>query len=695
MAGPSVVIEMSGKEARLWRAQQKIIQQQVKMEEQYRKTGDKAKESGQKARDGAQQAAGGADKVAAGLLSIGTGLVGGMGVLGAVNRVNQAYEVWRANMAEISAEATKAAGEILAFTALQEGGTRAEAVQRASDLGTAYGVADRGEAFSTVQAMQSMHGSLAKGMAAAENIFAASQVGIPVELGREVEVQGRSQGMGVGELLRSTFVAGEASGRDPAAVATAAPGLKFFDDKHFGLALVSQLAGTIRPREIPTYTKRAGEALGDTSMLMEWFEKQGVGEGATQRERLAALAEAGIDTQKEYAEIGLTEKVQQESLMSVVPLFAKVDELTDAIREQSADEGMFLKKRAAIEEELPWMKPVREAAIMESRQADALAFGDQRDAAVRLERQEKMQGTALTEMGMRQAFWFDLQDEKGKTSMKGLGMAAAHRVAFGAPDEERPSTVAGWVAEVDPILRTINRARKFYNDFAEHVGAIDKALAEEDPARKLERAEAAQEARRRARQKAVDDALAKEFAAGDAVEKAAAEIGLTQPEPFRWKRPAAPEASKIEPTPAASLQAAELRDVGPVEPPRDATGGFDRGEKLERVAAVPSPPMAIPDAGGGPRAAPAGGPDSRIVVDVPTPPQQAAPPTVVVHQVAEAPAAVGSPPTPPAAQPAAAVESRDLADAARRLAGAAETLDRFGQRVSSGRVGLGGPDRDR
>jgi len=113
-----VVIEMSGNEAKLWRAQRKIIDQQVKMEQGYRKAGQSAQQSGQAAAAGAQQAARGAERVAGGLRSIGMGLVGGMGVLGAVNKINQAYETWRANAKEISTEVKKASGEMLAFVAL-------------------------------------------------------------------------------------------------------------------------------------------------------------------------------------------------------------------------------------------------------------------------------------------------------------------------------------------------------------------------------------------------------------------------------------------------------------------------------------------------------------------------------------------------------------------------------------------------
>jgi hypothetical protein len=502
---PQVVVEMSAKEARLWRAQQKIIAQQVKMEQGYKRTGDAARRSGQEAARGSQQAATGAAAAVKGIQSIATGLLGAQGVYMAVNRVNQAYEVWRANMAEIAAEASKASDEILAFTALQEGGTRAKRVETASALATAYGVGDRGEAFATVQAMQSMTGSFEKGMVAAENIFAASQVGIPVALGRELETLGIGQKMDPGELLKLTLIAGQASGRDPEALALAGSGMKFFEDKAFGMALASQLAGTIRKREMPTYSKRAGEALGDTSALMPWFEERGLGEGASQYHRLRALAGAGITTQADFAKIGLTEKVQAEALASVVPLIGEIDKVYREIPRRATDD-IFLRMRADIEAEQPWMKQVRETAILQSRQADEMAFGKSAGAALARERAETMRGTALTEMGMRQAFWSDLQDEEGRTSEKGLVAAGLHRTYFGKGDPDR--TWGQWAGQTWwqnlPGIKTYQRARRaeeFGGEYVAREAAMERDLAASDPAGRIGEADAARQeeaARRRA-----------------------------------------------------------------------------------------------------------------------------------------------------------------------------------------------------
>ena len=76
MAGPQVVIEMSGKEARLWRAQQRIIQQQVQVETGYRRVGQSARESGQEAAAGAQQSSAGVERVVGSLASMAATYVG-------------------------------------------------------------------------------------------------------------------------------------------------------------------------------------------------------------------------------------------------------------------------------------------------------------------------------------------------------------------------------------------------------------------------------------------------------------------------------------------------------------------------------------------------------------------------------------------------------------------------------------------
>jgi hypothetical protein len=67
---------MSGKEARLWRAQQKIISQQVKMEQGYRKTGQAAGESGRRAAAGNNQATQAANRAVRSLVGVAAGYMG-------------------------------------------------------------------------------------------------------------------------------------------------------------------------------------------------------------------------------------------------------------------------------------------------------------------------------------------------------------------------------------------------------------------------------------------------------------------------------------------------------------------------------------------------------------------------------------------------------------------------------------------
>ncbi|MHC4403118.1 MAG: hypothetical protein ACYTG0_25940, partial [Planctomycetota bacterium] len=223
----NVTVVMSGEEAGLWRAQQRVIDQQKKMEDGYQKAGRAGKRAGDDTNRGflsTQNILSGVKAGAigiAGVLGVGGGAAG---IIGIMKQITQESERWRAVMDNVAASSKQAANEVLAFSALQQTGTKGARALEAATLGARYGVG-KGEAFSTVQALQSVLGDYQQGLQAAETTFAAAQVGIPVELGRELEVLGLSQGQAPGDMLRRAFVAGEASGRDPKALAKAAPAM--------------------------------------------------------------------------------------------------------------------------------------------------------------------------------------------------------------------------------------------------------------------------------------------------------------------------------------------------------------------------------------------------------------------------------------------------------------------------------------
>src|SRR3972149_1429785 len=144
---PQVVIEMSGKEAALWRAQQKIIQQQVAMETGYKKAGQAGHEAGTKAGQAFQEAGRKSEQAGSSMAKVGDvvkgqlmGIAGALGltggIAGAVALIQKGFENWSANLREITAEVQKAGDEIVALAALPEGGTKRARVQEGAALGT-------------------------------------------------------------------------------------------------------------------------------------------------------------------------------------------------------------------------------------------------------------------------------------------------------------------------------------------------------------------------------------------------------------------------------------------------------------------------------------------------------------------------------------------------------------------------------
>lgn len=341
-------------------------------------------------------------------------LTGVGGVTAALAMVNKGYDVWLQNMREISTEAKKFSNDIVAFAALQAGGTKAAAVQQASRLAQQYGISSRGEAFNTVQALQSAPGSnLQKGLQAARAVFAGTQVGIPIEMGRELEVLGATQGQAPGQAIRRAYAAGQASSRDPATLARAAAGLAFYKDKEFGFAAAGVLAGGVRPEQLETYVKAGGIALSKTSSagFQKTFKRLGVSD-ATQFEKLKALAAAGITTTEDLALAGLSEMRQQQAVATLASNIPNLERIRGEIRSRAVP-GLLGAQRREVEAELPNMRAVREIGMVETLERDATATGPLAGKALQVEFGQKLRAAAMRRLGEEQLGPFDLiQDGK-------------------------------------------------------------------------------------------------------------------------------------------------------------------------------------------------------------------------------------------------------------------------------------------
>lgn len=336
--------------------------------------------------------------------------------MGVLYMIRTGYMSWLQVVREVASETRKASGELVSFVALQEAGDKAPRLQQALRLAEQYGVKDRGQAIDTIQAMQSVWGSYEKGMEAAKTIFAATRVGIDVKTGKELEVLGRGKGLAPGEALRMAYIGGELSGLTPKDIATIAPALSFHDNPALAFSIATALSTTTPAGELDTYTKAAGRGLMSTGKLGKWYEAHGVGEGATQFDRLRALHEAGIDTAEEFDKLGLREIRQQKALVDAVQ---NMDVIENAYLEikQKAKPGLFLEEMAANEAEVPMLRYSRQADRLQAMAANEL-LNDPDEAAADL-RHRKM-GLAMRRVGGGSTVFGGSIDEEGRMTEGGL-----------------------------------------------------------------------------------------------------------------------------------------------------------------------------------------------------------------------------------------------------------------------------------
>ena len=345
-------------------------------------------------------------------------ITGFLGVSAVVGGITRGFQVWQQNLRETAAEAKKASGEMIAFAALQEGGQKASRVMAAAGLAQRYGITDRAAAFDTVQAMQSVLGSFAKGMATSKEVFAATLAGMKLEDAKEVATLAAGLGFDPGQALRRAHVAGEASSRSPKELAKAAAGLKQWQDREVGWAAAATLAGTGRAEELRTYLKRGGIALSrQPGAVQKKFEGMGLGE-AGQLERLEALAKLGVTTPEAAGRFGFTEIREMEAVSDLVSRLPELKKTLATIRAE-AKPGLFQRERADVEAELPITKSAREQDILKTMIKDEQIFGPRAERAARLARSDLITALALRRVGIEQTMFMDTITQEGELTGAG------------------------------------------------------------------------------------------------------------------------------------------------------------------------------------------------------------------------------------------------------------------------------------
>ena len=287
-----------------------------------------------------------------------------------VGALTQSWELYQQTVKEAVAATNQHLKGIVSFTALQPEGMAPRRVEEVQAVARRYGQKDTAVVFDTVQAMQSaMAGGteedrFRRGLQASETIFAATEVGVPLEVAAEAEKQGMSQGLAPGEMLRNLYVAGQKSRRTPKEMAPAAPALVNFDDKKFGWAVAGAISGTYG-NDLRTYLAQVGRALSDTSSAMKYFQKQGLGE-ASRYERLLRMAEQGLDTPAKLKRAtGITEQRQLEGLVAAVLNVGAVNETYDEVVAK-ARPGLFAGQRREMEAREPGFQYQRQAGFLDT-----------------------------------------------------------------------------------------------------------------------------------------------------------------------------------------------------------------------------------------------------------------------------------------------------------------------------------------
>lgn len=385
---PQITVIMDSDEHRLLQGFRRIAQEQAKIEAGFMKTGQAAKRVGDQQENAFGTAAlGKMAAYAGGVLGIGT----------AIDAVTSKYESWKQRILDVSDTANQAAKEIVTLAALQEGGTAGKRVMETANLAGRYGVANRAEAFDTVQMIQSMLTSAQPGrdptavwneaMGYAGEVFMATQLGIPIEFAKEAVVQAVSANKAPTEFLRKGYKGGQISGRSPMDVIRAAPALSAWEDKDVGIAVASILAERFG-NDTETFLMRGGQILGNSGELNtgkdgkpSLFARLGLKPDASQYERLKALAGAGMDTEDKLKAVGVNEIREARALALAVSRFGIVDQ---AIRDVRGAGSLSLAgERANVEQNTPGLELQRLIDMASVQYGNAKAFGPQAEEAQR------------------------------------------------------------------------------------------------------------------------------------------------------------------------------------------------------------------------------------------------------------------------------------------------------------------------
>lgn len=348
-------------------------------------------------------------------MSSATGLLGvlgaGVGIAGAIQTIIGLVEKWDSHVDKIAGKLQRAQREMVAFALLQEGGTKAERVRAAAYLGAKYNVS-MGDSWSVVQSMQSLPGyDFDKGMKAAESVFQGKEAGMDVDALTDMVAAVVQKGLPAWMGVYLPFVSGQASHKKPETMTKAAKALPYWKDPTMAMAFSVPILGTYGPDEFQTYLLNAGSALNtETGDLGKLWKKLGV-TGKAAREKLQALADAGLTTPEALGKEGVVDKrtagglaAAANGIQQALALYAEF--------ESNAARTYVPGMRAEAESEIPSMKY---GALIDRLKAEAEVRATLSDEAQRAQLRRLKDMEIFTEAQKEGRDWLldDVSDEKG------------------------------------------------------------------------------------------------------------------------------------------------------------------------------------------------------------------------------------------------------------------------------------------
>ena len=475
MAGVSV--QFTGDASKLEREIIKLQAKAQELEARLHGVAAAGKKSGDDLDAGIGKALGSITAMAAGFLSISTALNAGKG----------AFDTWLRNIREIGDEARKANNELVTLAAMQGSGGKSGAVQAAYKVISAYGITDRAAGFDVIQSLQSARGGdFRAGLSSATQVFAANRLGVSLQGGMQAERIGASLGVEPGASLRRGYIAGQVSSASPEDVIKASPAMRFWDQNVEGWAAAGVISGAVSPDEVETYVRAAGIGLGGTEdkEFKRFLKKKGF-KGGGQMDTLRFLSSIGVTTPAGMAAAGIGEIRRQQGMAILSQNFGEMERYRTQIitRDQP---GLFETERGGIEAEIPGGKTARQNAILEAMYANAKAFGPKSQEAAELEKEQRIRGLALQNLGQTQLGPVGLIDPSGRftpgwvandymmQAAAGFGMSVDTRKLA---DEE----MRIWRQINEPFSEGGPKANPMSKMFAEEIGrAIGQAFGKFD-----------------------------------------------------------------------------------------------------------------------------------------------------------------------------------------------------------------------